>query len=162
MTILYIFTALCLTISFIKDKKQTIKALQIAIKKLKKILPMFTLIIIMVSILLYLLPEHVIIKYLGMENKWLAVSISSLLGSISVMPGFIAFPLSGLLHKQGVPMMVLASFTTTLMMVGILSFPFEKAYLGTKTALLRNVLCFLIGLIIALCIGIIYGEVILW
>ncbi len=162
MKTLYFVTVLCLVTSFIIDRQKTYKALMIAVKKIKKILPSFIILLIMVSILLYVLPEHLIAKYLGIDNKWLAVFVSALLGSISVIPGFIAFPLSGLLQKQGIPYMVLASFTTTLMMVGVLSYPVERIYLGTKTTLIRNAFSLLLALIVSLCIGLIYGEVILW
>lgn len=162
MKTLYFATVLCLVISFIMDRQKTYKALIIAAKKIKKILPSFIVLLIMVSILLYVLPEHLIAKYLGIDNKWLAVFVSALLGSVSVIPGFIAFPLSGLLQKNGIPYMVLASFTTTLMMVGVLSYPVERVYLGTKTTLIRNAFSLLLALIVSLCVGLIYGEVILW
>ncbi len=55
------------------------------------------------------------------------------------MPGFIAFPLSGILLSKGVPYMVISAFTTTLMIVGVLSYPVEKAYFGTKVTIMRNV-----------------------
>lgn len=162
MEVLYFVTALCFIVSFFKDRKRTYEALTISFKKFKRILPAFTIMLIMVSLLLYALPEYLIAEYLGMDNKWLAVLISSLLGSISVMPGFIAFPLSGLLRDHGVPYMVIATFTTTLMMVGVLSFPVERAYLGTRTALIRNAISFLLALTVSLCVGLMYGEVILW
>jgi len=51
--------------------------------------------------------------------------------------------------------MVLAAFTTTLMMVGILTFPIEKAYFGTKVTVVRNILSFFIALAVAIAGGII-------
>jgi uncharacterized membrane protein YraQ (UPF0718 family) len=55
--------------------------------------------------------------------------------------------------------MVLSAFTTTLMMVGILTFPIEKAYFGPKVTILRNVLSFLVALIVAVMTGIFFGEI---
>jgi hypothetical protein len=43
-----------------------------------------------------------------------------------MMPGFIAYPLAGVLVNKGVPYMVVASFETTLMMAGILTCPVKK------------------------------------
>jgi uncharacterized membrane protein YraQ (UPF0718 family) len=77
------------------------------------------------------------------------------------MPGYIAFPLGGILRGNGVSYMVISAFTTTLMMVGVLTFPVEKAYLGFKAALIRNILSFLIALIVAVFIGMFFGEVFL-
>ncbi len=79
--------------------------------------------------------------------------------SLALIPGFIAFPLAGILLKQGIPYMVLSAFTTTLMMVGILTYPIEKAYFGMRVTIIRNVISFLISLIVALMTGILFGEV---
>ena len=53
---------------------------------------------------------------------------------------------------------VLAAFTTTLMMVGILTAPIEKEYFGVKVTVIRNVISFLIALIITVVVGIFFGE----
>jgi len=59
--------------------------------------------------------------------------MASFFGSITLMPGFIAFPLCGILLKKGVTYMVLSAFSTTLMMVGFVTFPLEKNILGLKS-----------------------------
>ena len=105
------------------------------------------------------MPDRVISSYLGSDNKFIAVLSASFIGSITLMPGFIAFPLCGILLEKGVLFMVLSAFTTTLMMVGILTYPVEKAYLGTKVTIIRNVISFFIALIIAVMTGIFFGEI---
>ncbi len=75
------------------------------------------------------------------------------------MPGFIAFPLSGILLSKGVPYMVISAFTTTLMIMGVLSYPVEKAYFGTKVTIMRNAISFCIALVVALVTGLFFGEV---
>ena len=75
-----------------------------------------------------------------------------------MLPGFIAFPLSGILKDNHVTYMVISAFTTTLMMVGILTFPIEKEYFGVKVALLRNGISFIIAIVIAIVTGIVFGE----
>ncbi len=115
--------------------------------------------LILVSIVLFLIPEEVILKYMNNDSGWLSVLSASALGSIAVMPGFIAFPLSGILLKKGVSYMVISAFTTTLMMVGIVTFPVEKAYLGTKVTLLRNFIALMTALITAFATGLFYGEI---
>ncbi len=160
MYLLYIGTALALIISFIANKERTIKAVKMAYKKLAKIAPAFLGLIIVVSIVLYLVPEQVISSSLGNDNKLLSVFLASFMGSITLMPGPIAYPLGAVLLKEGVSYMVLAAFTTTLMMVGILTFPVEKAYFGTKVTILRNIISFCIALIVAAAIGLFFGELI--
>lgn len=161
MIYLYGLTSILFIASFLSDKQKTIKALKIAWKKLNKILPSFIKMLILVSIMLYLLPDKTIAKYLGDNNIFLGTIIGSALGSITMMPGFIAFPLSGILLNKGVSYMVIAAFSTTLMMVGILTFPIEKEYFGTKLTIIRNIVSYFIALIIALAMGVFYGEIIL-
>ena len=158
MYYLYIATGLALLISFIADKKKSIKAIKIAYKMLVKILPSFLMMLMFISILLYLIPDSVISAYLENDNKFIGLALASFLGSITLMPGFIAFPLCGILLQKGISYMVLSAFSTTLMMVGIITFPIEKAYFGIKVTIIRNVISFLIAIIIALVIGFCFGE----
>jgi uncharacterized membrane protein YraQ (UPF0718 family) len=157
MYYLYIITGGVLLISIIKDYKRTISALKIACKKFIKILPAFLTMMVLVSIILYMVPDSAISEYLG-KNKLTDVFVASLLGSITLMPGFIAYPLCGILLQKGVTYMVLGAFTTTLMMVGIVTYPIEKEYFGTKITIVRNVISFIIAIIIAFAIGFFFGE----
>ena len=93
------------------------------------------------------------------DNKFTGVALASLLGSVTVMPGFIAFPLAGILVQKGVAYMVIAAFTTTLMMVGVLTVPIEKAYFGLKVTVIRNVISFFIAIAVAIMIGLFFGEI---
>ena len=156
---LYIIAGLAVLASFLVNREKTLSALKIAAKRFVKILPAFLTMIILVSIVLFLIPNEVISDYLGGSNKFIGVIFASLFGSITLMPGFIAFPLSGILLKEGVAYMVLAAFTTTLMMVGILTAPIEKAYFGVKVTVIRNAISFFIALIITVVIGIFFGEI---
>ena len=152
-------TLILLLISFIADKQKTKAALKTAVKKLVKILIPVGLMLIPVSIVLALFPGENLSHYLSSSNIYISVLLAALIGSISMLPGFIAFPLGGILRVNGVPFMVISAFTSTLMMVGVLTFPVERAYLGTKVALLRNIISFVIAILVALVTGLYFGEV---
>ena len=156
---LYIITGLALVISLIVSREKTLKALRISVKRFLNILPAFLMMLILVSIVLFLVPDEVILNYLGGNNKFIGVLFASFLGSITLMPGFIAFPLAGILLERGVTYMVLSAFTTTLMMVGVLSYPVEKQYFGIKVTILRNVISLFIALVVAAMTGIFFGEI---
>ena len=156
---LYIIAGLALLVSFIANSEKTLKALRITSRRFMNILPAFLIMIALVSIVLFLIPDEVISNYLAGSNKLIGVLFASFFGSITVMPGFIAFPLSGILLKKGVAYMVIAAFTTTLMMVGVLTAPVEKQYFGIKITIIRNVISFIIALIVAIVIGIFFGEI---
>jgi len=159
MYYLYIITGLAILISLISSREKTLKAIRIAAKRFVNILPAFLIMLVLISIVLFLVPDTVIVNYLGSNNKFLGVLFVSIFGSITLMPGFIAFPLCGILLKKAVPYMVLSAFTTTLMMVGVLTYPVEKEYFGMKVTILRNVISLFIALAVAVMTGIFFGEI---
>lgn len=159
MYYLYMLTILALLISVFKNVEKTYKAIKIALKRFINILPAFLSMLILVSIILFLVPDKVILTYLGNNNKFIGIILASFFGSVTLMPGFIAYPLCGILLKKGVTYMVLSAFSTTLMMVGILTYPIEKEYFGTKVTIIRNLFSFFIAVIVALMTGIFFGEI---
>jgi len=159
MYLYILITAFAILLSFLANPKKTIMAIKIAVKKFVNILSAFLIMLILVSVVLFLIPDKVISNYLGNSNKLIGVIFASFFGSITLMPGFIAFPLCGILLKKGVPYMVLSAFTTTLMMVGVLTYPIEKEYFGMRVTVIRNTISFFIAIIVALMTGIFFGEV---
>ena len=159
MYYLYIAAGSALLISFIVDYGKTLKAIKIAVKRFLNILPAFLTMLILIAIVLFLVPDKAITNYLGNNNKFIAVLFASFLGSITLIPGFIAFPLCRILLKKGVLYMVLSAFTTTLMMVGVVTYPIENEYFGTRVTITRNVISFFIALVVAFMTGIFFGEV---
>jgi len=155
---LYGIAGLALLVSFIASREKTLRAIKIAARRFINILPAFLVMLVLVSIVLFLIPDEVISNYLGTSNKFTGVFFASFFGSITLMPGFIAYPLCGILLQKGVAYTVLAAFATTLMMVGILTAPIEKEYFGVKVTVIRNVLSLFIALIVAVVIGICFEE----
>ena len=64
--------------------------------------------------------------------------MAAVLGSITLIPGFIAFPLARAVLEMGAGMMQVAVFVSTLMMVGVVTAPMEIQFFNRKTMLLRN------------------------
>lgn len=157
----FYITGILLLISFLFDRSKTKRALIKAYQKFIFIAPPFLLMLIFVSVILFLFPQEKIIQYLNYGNRFFNVIVAALMGSITIIPGFVAFPLAGILRNSGVLYMVIASFTTTLMMVGILTFPIEVTYFGKKVTLIRNIISFVIALAVSLAIGIYFREIIL-
>lgn len=156
---LYVIAGLALIISLVANRDKTLKALKIALKRFLNILPAFLVMLVLISIVLFLIPDEMISRYLGSDNKFVGVLLAAILGSVTLMPGFVAFPLSGILLQKGVAYTVIATFATTLMMVGVVTYPIEKAYFGAKVTILRNAVALLIALVVAVVIGISFGEI---
>ena len=159
MVILYIVTAVALVASVIASRHKTLAALKLAVTRLVKILPAFLVMLVLFAAAITLVPQEMIRRLLGRESGAVGVALAAAIGSITLMPGFIAFPLSGALLRQGVPYMVLAAFTTTLMMVGVLTYPLERQYFGRNVTLVRNGTALLIALIVAAVMGLVFGEI---
>ena len=160
MYYLFLLTVLGIIISFMVDRNKTVMAFKIAYRMFLNILPAFLIMLVLVSIVLYLLPDEVISAYLGGDNKFVSLLFASVVGSITIMPGFVAFPLCGILLQKDVLYMVLSAFTTTLMMVGVLSYPIERQYFGAKVTIIRNIISFLTALAVAVMTGLFFGEII--
>ena len=155
MLILYIVCSAALIASVIANPKKTLKGIKAGGKMFMKALPSFLSIILIMVIFLYFVPPENIVKVLSKGNELINVFIASIIGSIIIVPGFIAFPMAGILKDIGVSYGVLAGLTTSLMMVGVLTFPLEKKYYGTKFALYRNIASFIIAIITSIVIGVV-------
>jgi uncharacterized membrane protein YraQ (UPF0718 family) len=155
--ILYILTGGLLLLSFIKDRKRTKMALKKAWKSFENILPQILSILIIIGIMLAILSPDTISKLLGQESGWLGMIIAGVIGSITLIPGFVAFPLAAALLKSGAGFMQIAVFVSTLMMVGIVTIPVEIKYFGKKATLIRNGMAFVFSFIAAIVIGVVLG-----
>jgi len=138
-----LLTAVLSLISLIADSKKTFRGIKKGIMMFLKILPTLLSVIILVSVVLYFVSDKFIVEHLGSDAGFAAYISAALIGSVSIIPGFIAFPLAGILVKGGVSLSVIAVFITTLKMVGVLTIPIEAKFFGLKTALIRNGLSFL-------------------
>ncbi len=157
MIILIIFTIIALILSFILDARKTITGIKKGFMMFMNILPSMLTILVLISVLLFFTPNEVLTKWLGKDSGILGMVIAAAIGSISLIPGFIAYPLGSILIKNGVGYPVIAIFITTLMMVGIITLPLEAKYFGWKVSITRNCLSFVGAVLIGLTIGFFWG-----
>lgn len=157
MLTMIILTGAFVIVSFIIDRKKTIKGIKKGLIQFLKIVPALLSVIVIVSIVLYFVSDELLMEYLGENAGWAAYISAALIGSVSLLPGFIAYPLAGILVKSGVSYAVIAVFITTLMMVGVLTIPIETKYFGFKTVLLRNALSFIGAIIVGAVMALVYS-----
>ena len=141
-------------LSLVFDRRRTYEGLQRGLKMFFNLLPPLLTVLILVSVFIYLVPEETIMAVLGSRAGIGGVFIAALVGSISLIPGFIAFPLARILIDSHISYTVVAVFITTLMMVGVLTLPLEIKYFGRKAALMRNILSFFGAIVIGILIGV--------
>jgi uncharacterized membrane protein YraQ (UPF0718 family) len=150
---LYLSAITLLVLSFLEDRKKTTTVLKKAWKSLENIMPQFLAIMLLIGIILAILNPQQISYLIGKESGWLGTAISAILGSVTLIPGFVAFPMTAALLKNGAGIEQTAVFISTLMMVGIVTFPLEKQYFGLKVAVLRNALAFAFSFVVAIVMG---------
>jgi uncharacterized membrane protein YraQ (UPF0718 family) len=150
---LYGITILLLLISCFKDKNKTKKALMKAWKAFENILPQFLGVIMLVGLLLAVFNAELISKIIGEQSGWLGVVLAAVVGAITLIPGFVAFPTAALLLKNGAGYMQIGAFISALMMVGIVTAPVEIKYFGKRLTIARNLVAFLFSFVVAFIIG---------
>ena len=152
----YILYGLCimlLLISFSKDKEKTKKAVKNGLKSWEKIMPQFLSITIVISIILAILKPEIISNLIGESSGILGVLLSSIIGSIAIMPTFVAFSTGNTLIQSGAGYAQVSALISTLTMVGFLTYTLESEYIGKKAAFYRNFLAFLFSFIVAAFMG---------
>ena len=142
-----------LLLSFFKDRGKTAQALQKAWRSVENILPQLLALLVLVGMVLSVLDAGTISALLGSQSGVLGMAIAAALGSVTLIPGFVAFPLAAALLHAGAGWGQITMFVTTLMMVGIVTLPMEIQYFGKPTAIKRNLLALLYAVGISFLIG---------
>ena len=155
--IFYLLTVILLIFSYSKSKDKTKKALMKAWKSFENILPQMLGILTTVGIIIALLNPQVISNIIGGSSGYLGVALAAIVGSITLIPGFIAFPTAAILLENGAGYMQIGAFISSLMMVGLMTIPLEISFFGKKPTLIRNTLAFIFSFIVALVIGKVVG-----
>jgi len=152
--ILYAVAITFLIYSYLKDKKKTKQALTKGYKAFTNILPEFLTVILLIGFVLSILNPQIVSKLIGTSSGILGILSSSIIGAITLIPGFIAFPLAKNLLDYGAGIVPIAAFVSSLMMVGVVTIPLEKKYFGSKLTYTRNALAFIFSIVIALVMGV--------
>jgi len=148
MKLLLIIVVVSLVASFIANRQKTWQGIRKGMKMFMNLLPVLLLMLALVSIVLFLVPNELLIQYMGKDAGFEGWVMAALLGSIALIPGFIAYPLCGVLLKSGVAYTTIAVFITTLTMVGLVTLPLEAKFFGWKTSIIRNSLSFIAAIFI--------------
>ena len=133
--ILYGLAGTGLAVSFFEDRNKTLMALKKAWKSFENILPQFLSILIIIGLALAILSPETITKLLGTRSGVWGILAAAVIGSITLIPGFVAFPLAAALLKNGAGYVQIAAFVSTLMMVGIVTMPLEIKTFGKRATI---------------------------
>ena len=148
MTALWIITGVALLASLVADRRKTRVSLIKGLRMFWNILPLLLGVLALVSLVMASVSPEIFESVLAGEGL-VPFFTATGVGSIALMPGFIAYPLAGVLREHGASTSVLAAFITSLMMVGVLTLPIEARFFGWKVSLLRNGLALVGALVVA-------------
>lgn len=148
-------TIIALIVSLVKDKKKTFKAIKGAKNMMKNMISDIVAILFLIGLALAIVPAETIERLIGNESSLLATVGAATVGTITLIPAFVAFPLIGSLKDNGAGIVTLTAFLTTLTMVGFMTFPLEIKNFGKKFTIKRNALSFAFAILIALCVGVV-------
>ncbi len=140
--------------SFVRDRQKTKKSIGTARGMFFNIAGEITGILALIGLFLALVPEEVIRNLLGGSSLFLSTVYGAAVGTVTILPAFVAFPLAGSLVERGAHLTAVAAFITTLTMVGFATLPIEIEHFGAKFAAVRNLLSFAAALLVALGLGV--------
>ena len=135
------------------DRAKTVQSLQIGSKSLLKLLPFLVAIFGLVGLFQEFLPTELVTAWLGESNGFLGLLIGATAGAISIGPPLAAYPLAGSLLEAGAWPPAIAAFILSWISVGIITLPFEAQIFGSRFALLRNTISFMVAMLSGLLLG---------
>ncbi|MBN2657133.1 MAG: hypothetical protein JXR86_08740 [Spirochaetales bacterium] len=153
--IMIVISIALLALSIAKSRQKSKEAVLIAKKMFLGTILEVAGVMAIVGLVLALLPPELIQKILGGSHVMMSTVYGALIGTVTIMPAFIAFPLTKSLFVSGAHLVSLAAFLTTLTMVGFATFPIESKHFGMKFTLVRNGVSFIMALVIAFFMGVI-------
>ncbi len=101
-------------------------------KSFENMLPQMLALIVLIGMIVSVLSPQTISQIIGGSSGWLGVILGAILGSVTLIPAFIAFPLAAILLDNGAGYMQLSAFISTLTMVGLITQPLEIKYFSKK------------------------------
>ena len=157
--ILYSTALIFLFLSWRKSREKTRAALRKAWKSCVGVLPLFFAILLCMGFLLAFVDESVIRQIVGKESGMAGIALSGLIGSVTLIPAFAAYPAAAELLRVTGGYAQITMLITSLMMVGIVTLPMESRFFGLKAALWRNGLGLVYSFALAVFVGAVFGGV---
>jgi hypothetical protein len=110
-------------------------ALKRAWKAFSNLVPPLLGVMGLVGIMLAVMEPERISTLRGEQSGWIGTVLAAIVGSITPIPGFIAFPTAAMLLERGAGYLRIAVFVSTLMSVGVVTLPVEISYFLEKNNL---------------------------
>lgn len=140
--LLYGCALTALALSGLRDREKTALALGKARDTFVALLPALTSVMLLVALALTALPRELLSRLIGERSGLAGALFASLVGSVTLIPGFAAFPTAKMLLDGGAGIAQIGVLVSTFMMVGVITLPLERTLLGWRASLTRNALAY--------------------
>ena len=140
-------------ISGIRDRARTRAALLSAARSGLSLLPPLLALTAGVGLTMSVIPASVMARLFHTHGA-VGFFLLAGLGALLTIPAPMAYQLAGSLYHMGASLAALASFITTLTMVGILTAPLEIKAFGRRFTLIRQSLSLVLALLIGALMGV--------
>ena len=118
------------------------------------LVPSLLSMIALIGLMLAITPQQVLTRLFNVHGL-AGFALTAVVGAAITIPAPVAFPLAGSLLKLGASLPTLATFITTLTMVGTVTAPMEIAYFGRRFTLVRQSLSLVLAILIGGLMGVI-------
>ncbi|WP_335872539.1 hypothetical protein [Bacillus sp. 2205SS5-2] len=153
--ILYAVAIILTFISFSKNKSKTKEALLKSWKMFINIMPDVLAIMLFVGLSLSVLTPSLISSIIGEKSGILGIVYSTIIGSVSIIPSFVVFPLGATLVQNGAGLPQVAALMASFMAVGVITLPMEQKIFGRSFAYARNAAAVLMSVIFSFLIWVV-------
>ena len=136
-----------------RDGARTRAALRHAARSGLGLLPPLLALTAGVGLTMSVVPASVIAR-LFQAHGALGFFLLAGLGALLTIPAPVAYPLAGSLYRMGASLPALASFLTTLTMVGVLTAPLEVRAFGRRFTIIRQSFSLILALLVGALMGV--------
>ena len=130
-------------------KRKIKDAITKAGKGLLKALPMIFGTILLISLISAIVPKSFYTTVFT-QNSFFDSFIGSLVGSISAGNPITSYIFGGEMLSQGIGLIAVTAFLVSWVTVGVIQLPAESMILGKKFAIIRNLVSFILAIIVAI------------
>ena len=132
------------------NKKDFKQALKKANKSILGAIPILLSVITLIAMLNVFVPKSFYTAFFSKTSTLLNVFIGDVLGSILAGNPITSYILGGEFLANGIPLIVVTVFIVSWVTVGMVQFPAEATLLGKKFAIARNVVSFILSIVVAI------------
>ncbi len=137
---IYAFLLICLGLSIWKSRAKTIQAFRMGARALWNMAPSLLAIVGLVGLILGTLPPETISRLLGVEAGAGATIAAAIIGSITLIPALVSFPLAGSLLHKGARTSNIVIFLGAWAAIKVPQLIAETQFLGPSYTTLRFIL----------------------